>query len=147
MNYERLIPLKRIPLTSLGVNIGGSYYGGFQKLGGDEWFFVPLRLNFCVGKNDFYGEAGINFLFNVYKDRFYYRGHEYDKYYREGFWFCHLGLRYQPGKDGLFFRGFVFPIIISINNHPFLEYIGKEYTDYKNRKFFLWGGISIGYSL
>jgi hypothetical protein len=130
----------------IGADVGFYYFSNIDK--GQRWISFPFRLNLCVGAKKIYGEIGVDYLMGSLEDYDYNRGYWRGERYRERYLFPHVGLRYQPQKKGLFFRGFIFPIKVTPGNGSFLYHLGNYYYELrdKGKKYFFWGGVDVGYS-
>ena len=145
VNYERFQPLTRNRSVLIGAGVGFSYV---ERHLDERVLSLPFRLNVCVGTKNFYGEIGVNYLRYHKKDYDYRHNQWYDKYFQNRYWFFHIGARYQARKNGLFVRGFIFPVKIRADYGSYIYHIGKKIYELRNegKKFILWGGIDVGYA-
>ena len=109
------------------IGIGGFSFRDWFDDGRTTVIFVPLGLNYLLGKdkkNYFELGAGITPVFSSYKSS---NDPNEDESFRETFGHMLFGYRLQPAAGGFTFRGFICPVF---NSEGFIPY---------------YGGISLGY--
>ncbi|MDX1911660.1 MAG: hypothetical protein SFV22_09265 [Saprospiraceae bacterium] len=144
-NYERVQYLNENHTLLLGGNLGL----GLLRYDLVKGIALPFRLHLCAGKRSLFAELGLDYLIYKYKVPSALHPGSYNYNLNYARWFIHAGARYQPKKDGLFLRAYVFPIETNGSNGSIL-YIMGEQSGYKlNRKgikYAWWGGLSMGWT-
>lgn len=115
-NYDTRFSKKE---DGLGARIG---FGGF-KVGGEGLLFVPVGLNYLLGKdNKNYFEIGTGITLMSASEEIFDNGTK-----SSSFGYLQFGYRYQPAKGGFLFRANITPIF---GKGFFIPY---------------WAGVSFGY--
>lgn len=142
-NVERVIYITKKGRFLASTGVG--YYDNFKST---KFRLIPLRLFFCVGKNGFWGEFGINYVFQ-YATQKSVIGHTLEQ--KEKLLLFQYGLRYQRFKKrGLFMRAYILPINeyggYSTDNDSYVFHLVKRFANRPpEKKYLIWGGIGIGY--
>jgi len=144
VNYERFQPLTKNRMLLAGLNAGFC----IEKYSYSRGFAIPIGLKVCIGWKGIYGEFGGDYLFIREKTPDYFHG-GWREPTTSKFKFLHFGVRYQPEKCRVFFRGYLFSVKTLGRNGLLLHYYNKpaayELREQGKTRVW-WGGIDIGYS-
>lgn len=138
INYER--PIKLSNKVYLVPSIGWSRHSD----NGIGSRLIPVKLHVLFGKNNLYGEAGLNYIHEKYifvvKRNW---GPSFEDSFYEAYLVPELGVRYY--YKFLFLKASVIPIInVNGNNWPMLYKLPFPDLQLEDKKLVIWPSLGVG---